>query len=61
MIKTVTVTLLYTRVSQQFDKHLYLTIRLNAYNHNTCIHLPQTGFTSQKMPFLLLVKVANHK
>ena len=34
-------TLLYVVVSQQFDKHLYLTSCLNAHNHNTCIHLPQ--------------------
>ncbi|KAK2168342.1 hypothetical protein NP493_1234g00001 [Ridgeia piscesae] len=33
-------TLLYVVVSQQFDKHLYLTSCLNARRHNTCIHLP---------------------
>ena len=34
-------TLLYVVVSQQFDKHLYLTSYINARNHNTCIHLAQ--------------------
>ena len=34
-------TLLYVVVSQQFDKHLYLTSCLNTHNHNTCIYLPQ--------------------
>ena len=34
-------TLLYVVVSQQCDKHLYMTSCPNARNHNTCIHLPQ--------------------
>ena len=34
-------TLLNVLVSQQFDKHLYLTSYLNVHNHKTCIHLPQ--------------------
>ena len=34
-------TLLYIVVSQQFDKHLYLTSCLNAHNHNICTHFPQ--------------------
>ena len=34
-------TLLYVVVSQQFDKHLYLTSCLNTHNHNTYTHLPQ--------------------
>ena len=33
----------YIVVRCGFDKHLYLTSCLNAHNHNTCIHLPQTG------------------
>ena len=40
-------------VSQQFNKHIFLTKFLNAHNHNTCIHLPskQTGCSAQKMAF----------
>ena len=39
----------YIPVRCGFDKHLYLTSCLNAYDHNTCIHLPQTGCTARKM------------
>ena len=37
-----------------FDKHLYLTSCLNAHNHNTCIRLPQTGCTAQKMALFII-------
>ena len=30
-------TLLYVVVSQQFDEHLYLTVCVNAHNHNACL------------------------
>ena len=36
----------YIAVRCGFDKHLYLTCCLNAHNHNTCIRLPQTGYTA---------------
>ena len=38
-----------------FDKHLYLTNCLNAHNHNTCIHLPQTGCTARKMALFIII------
>ena len=37
-----------------FDKHLYLTSCLNAHNHNTCVHLPQTGCIAQKMALFVI-------
>ena len=41
-----------------FDKHLYLSSCLNAHNHNTRIHLPQTGCAARKLAFLtLLIKI----
>ena len=36
----------YIAVRCGFDK---LTNCLNAHNHNTCIRMPQTGFTARKM------------
>ena len=30
-----------------FGKYLYLTICLNAHNHNTCIGLPQIGYIAK--------------
>ena len=44
----------YIAVRCGFDKHLYLTICLNAHNHNTCIHLPQTGCTARKMALFII-------
>ena len=41
----------YIAVRCGFDKHLYLTSCLNAHNHNTCMRLPQTGYTARKMAF----------
>ena len=37
-----------------FNKHLYLTSCLNAHNHNTCIRLPQTGCTVQKLALFII-------
>ena len=51
----------YIAVRCGFDKHLYLTSCLNAHNHNTCMRLPQTGYTARKMAFSVLVKIAKHK
>ena len=39
----------YIAVRCGFDKHLYMTSCLNAYNHSTCIRLPQTGCTARKL------------
>ena len=39
----------YIAVRCGFNKHLYLTSCLNAHNHNTCIRLPQTGYTARKL------------
>ena len=44
----------YIAVHCVFDKHLYLTSCLNAYNHNTCIRLPQTGCTALKMALFII-------
>ena len=44
----------YVAVRCGFDKHLYLTSCLNAHNHNTCIHLPQTGCTARKMALFII-------
>ena len=33
---------------------LYLTSCLNAHNHNTCVHLPQTGCTVRKMTLFII-------
>ena len=33
----------YIAVCCGFSKHLYLTSCLNAHNHNTCMHMAQTG------------------
>ena len=44
----------YIAVRCGFDKHLYLTSCLNVHNHNTCICLPQTGCTAQKMALFIV-------
>ena len=44
----------YIAVRCGFDKHLYLTCCLNAYNHNTC--LPQTGCTAEKMALFIITE-----
>ena len=44
----------YIAVPCGFNKHLYLTSCLNAHNHNTCIHLPQTGCTARKMALFII-------
>ena len=44
----------YIAVRCGFDKHLYLTCCLNAHNHNTCIRLPQTGYTVRKMALFII-------
>ena len=44
-------TLLYVVVS---ISSYYLTSCLNAHNHNTCIHLPQTGSTARKMAVFVI-------
>ena len=44
----------YIAVRCDFDKHLYLTSRLNAHNYNTCIRLPQTGCTARKMALFII-------
>ena len=44
----------YIVVRCGFDKHLYLTSCLNAHNHNTCIPLPQTGYTVRKMALFII-------
>ena len=44
----------YIAVRCGFDKHLYLTSCLNAHNRNTCIRLPQTGFTVPKMALFII-------
>ena len=44
----------YIVVRCGFDKHLYLTICLNAHNHNTCIRMAQTGCTSRKLALFII-------
>ena len=44
----------YIVVRCGFDKHLYLTSCLNAYNHNICIRLPQTGYIARKMALYII-------
>ena len=44
----------YIAVRCGFDKHLYLTSCLNAHNHNTCIRLAQTGYTTLKMALFII-------
>ena len=44
----------YIAVRYGFDKHLYLSSCLNAHNHNTCIRLPQTGYTARKMALYII-------
>ena len=44
----------YIVVRCGFDKHLYLTSCLNAYNHNTAIRLPRTGCTARKMALFII-------
>ena len=44
----------YIVVRCGFDNHLYVTSCLNAHNHNTCIRLPQTGCTVQKMALFII-------
>ena len=44
----------YIAVRCGFDKHFYLTSCLNAHNHNTCIRLAQTGFTSRKLALFII-------
>ena len=46
----------YIAVRCGFDKHLYVTSCLNAHNHNTCIRLPQTGFTARKMALFIIIE-----
>ena len=43
----------YIAVRFGFDKLVYLTSCLNAYNHNTCIPLTQTGCTARKMALFI--------
>ena len=45
---------LHFTLLHDFDKRLYLTRFLNAYNHNTCIRLPQTGCTPRKMALFII-------
>ena len=44
----------YKAVRGGFDKQLYLTSCLNAHNHNTCMRLPQTGYTARKMALFII-------
>ena len=44
----------YIAVRCGFDKHLYLTSCLNAYNNNICIRLPETGCTARKMTLFII-------
>ena len=44
----------YIAVRCGFDKHLYLTSCLNAHNHNTCIHLAQTGCSARKLAIFII-------
>ena len=44
----------YIAVRCGIDKHLYLKICLNAHNHNTCIHLAQTGCTARKLALFII-------
>ena len=57
--RTVNVTLLYVVVSH-FGKEVYLTSCVNAYNRNTCIHLPK-NMLCERQHSSLLVKIAKHK
>jgi len=43
----------YIVVRCGFDKHLYRAICLNAHNCNTCLRLPQTGYTAQMALFII--------
>ena len=45
----------YIAVRCGFNKHLYLTSCLNAHNHNTCIRLPQTGYTARKIAIFIII------
>ena len=40
-------------VSQQFDKHLYLTSCLNAHTHNTCMHCISPRQAVRKMTYFI--------
>ena len=44
----------YIAVCCGFNKHLYLTSCLNAHNHNTCMHMAQTGCTSRKLALFII-------
>ena len=44
----------YIAIRCGFDKHLYLTRFLNAHNHNTCVRLPQTGYTARKLALFII-------
>ena len=44
----------YIAVRCDFDKHLYLTSCLNVHNHNTCIRLPQTGYTARNKALFII-------
>ena len=44
----------YIAVRYGYDKQLYLTSCLNAFNHNTCIPLAQTGCTARKLAFFII-------
>ena len=46
--------LFFIAVRCGFDIHLYVTSCLNAHNHNTCIRLPQTGFTARKIALFII-------
>ena len=45
-----------TRIRSGYDKRLYLTSCLNAYNDTTCIRLPQTGCTARKMALFIITE-----
>ena len=44
----------YIAVRGGFDKHLYMTSRLNAQSDNTCIRLPQTRCIARKMAVFII-------
>ena len=46
----------YIAVRCGFDMDLYLTSCQNAYNHNTCIRLPQTGCIARKITIFFISK-----
>ena len=46
----------YIAVRCCFHKHLYPTSCLNAYNHNTCVRLPQTVCITRQMALFIISK-----